>query len=71
MTGDYIEAVVASQFTCPLGLVRPPHKTVKTPTLRMKKLNWQKLPSNVVRGGCFWNNVAAALGVVYIAAFAS
>ncbi|KAM6311563.1 inverted formin-2 [Aegotheles albertisi] len=49
MTGDYVEVIVASQFSCPLGLGRPPRKTVKTPTLRMKKLNWQKLPSNVVR----------------------
>ncbi|XP_035182675.1 inverted formin-2 isoform X4 [Oxyura jamaicensis] len=46
MAGDHIEAVVASQFGCPLGSARPPRKTVKTPTLRMKKLNWQKLPSN-------------------------
>ncbi|XP_009994156.1 PREDICTED: adenylosuccinate synthetase isozyme 1 [Chaetura pelagica] len=49
MAGDHIEAVVASQFSCPLGSGRPPRKAVKTPTLRMKKLNWQKLPSNVVR----------------------
>jgi len=63
MAGDHIEAVVVSQVSCPLGLGRPPRKTVKTPTLRMKKLNWQKLPSNVVRGGCFWSKVTAALRV--------
>ena len=28
----------------------PSHRRVQPPTLRMKKLNWQKLPSTVVRG---------------------
>ncbi|XP_071601515.1 inverted formin-2-like [Heliangelus exortis] len=61
MTGDHIEAVVASQFSCPLGSGRPPHKTVKTPTLRMKKLNWQKLPSNVVREShSIWASVSSS-----------
>ncbi|XP_063189385.1 inverted formin-2 isoform X1 [Chroicocephalus ridibundus] len=59
--GDYIEAVVASQFSCPLGSGRPPPKTVKTPTLRMKKLNWQKLPSNVVREShSMWASVSSS-----------
>ncbi|XP_071413509.1 inverted formin-2-like [Pithys albifrons albifrons] len=61
MTGDHIEAVVASQFSCPLGSGRPPHKAVKTPTLRMKKLNWQKLPSNVVRDShSMWASVSSS-----------
>ncbi|KFO56181.1 Inverted formin-2, partial [Corvus brachyrhynchos] len=61
MTGDHIEAVVASQYSCPLGLGRPPPKTVKTPTLRMKKLNWQKLPSNVVREShSMWASVSSS-----------
>ncbi|XP_008940003.1 PREDICTED: inverted formin-2-like, partial [Merops nubicus] len=62
MAGDHIEAVVvASQFSCPLGSGRPPHKTVKTPTLRMKKLNWQKLPSNVVREShSMWASVSSS-----------
>ncbi|XP_027656608.2 inverted formin-2-like [Falco cherrug] len=61
MAGDHIEAVVASQFSCPLGLGRPPHKTMKTPTLRMKKLNWQKLPSNVVREShSMWASVSSS-----------
>ncbi|XP_061853862.1 inverted formin-2 isoform X2 [Colius striatus] len=61
MAGEHIEAVVASQFSCPLGSVRPPRKTVKTPTLRMKKLNWQKLPSNVVREGhSMWASVSSS-----------
>ncbi|XP_062351682.1 inverted formin-2-like [Cinclus cinclus] len=39
----------------------PPHKTVKTPTLRMKKLNWQKLPSNVVREShSMWASVSSS-----------
>ncbi|XP_007424012.2 inverted formin-2 isoform X2 [Python bivittatus] len=33
----------------PLSYAIPSPKRVKMPTLRMKKLNWQKLPSNVVR----------------------
>ncbi|XP_010181448.1 PREDICTED: inverted formin-2-like, partial [Mesitornis unicolor] len=58
---DHVEAVVAPQFSCPLGLARPPHKTVKTPTLRMKKLNWQKLPSNVVREShSMWASVSSS-----------
>ncbi|KAM6132983.1 inverted formin-2 [Phoenicopterus ruber ruber] len=62
MAGDQvIETVVASQFSCPLGSGRPPHKTVKTPTLRMKKLNWQKLPSNVVREShSMWASVSSS-----------
>nr|XP_013038476.2 inverted formin-2-like isoform X1 [Anser cygnoides] len=61
MAGDHIEAVVASQFGCPLGSARPPRKTVKTPTLRMKKLNWQKLPSNVVREShSMWASVSSS-----------
>ncbi|XP_076201679.1 inverted formin-2 isoform X2 [Aptenodytes patagonicus] len=59
--GDPTEAVVASQFSCPLGSDRPPWKTVKTPTLRMKKLNWQKLPSNVVREShSMWASVSSS-----------
>ncbi|XP_065491804.1 inverted formin-2 isoform X1 [Caloenas nicobarica] len=59
--GDHIEAVVASQVSCPLGFGRPPRKTVKTPTLRMKKLNWQKLPSNVVREShSMWASVSSS-----------
>ncbi|XP_075282830.1 inverted formin-2 isoform X2 [Opisthocomus hoazin] len=61
MAGDHIEAVVVSQLSCPLGLGRPPRKTVKTPTLRMKKLNWQKLPSNVVREShSMWASVSSS-----------
>ncbi|XP_009873820.1 PREDICTED: inverted formin-2-like, partial [Apaloderma vittatum] len=44
-----------------LGSGRPPRKTVKTPTLRMKKLNWQKLPSNVVREShSMWASVSSS-----------
>ncbi|KAM8807738.1 inverted formin-2 [Eudromia elegans] len=59
--GDQIEAVVAAQFSCPVGSVMPIRKTVKTPTLRMKKLNWQKLPSNVVREShSMWASVGSS-----------
>uniref|UniRef100_A0A2K6EN71 Inverted formin-2 n=2 Tax=Propithecus coquereli TaxID=379532 RepID=A0A2K6EN71_PROCO len=37
----------------------PSHRRVNPPTLRMKKLNWQKLPSNVAREG---SSMWAALG---------
>ncbi|XP_051477077.1 inverted formin-2-like [Apus apus] len=61
MAGDHVEAMVASQFSCPLGSGRPPRKAVKTPTLRMKKLNWQKLPSNVVREShSIWASVSSS-----------
>ncbi|KGL90328.1 Inverted formin-2, partial [Charadrius vociferus] len=54
-------APAPSQFSCPLGSGRPPRKTVKTPTLRMKKLNWQKLPSNVVREShSMWASVSSS-----------
>eukprot|EP00075_Anas_platyrhynchos_P024476 XP_027313729.1 inverted formin-2-like [Anas platyrhynchos] len=61
MAGEHIEAVVASQFGYPLGSARPPRKMVKTPTLKMKKLNWQKLPSNVVREShSMWASVSSS-----------
>ncbi|XP_053140453.1 inverted formin-2-like [Hemicordylus capensis] len=49
--GGYGEEIVVARVDFSLGCARPPpvHKRVKPPTLRMKKLNWQKLPSNVVR----------------------
>uniref|UniRef100_A0A8C3BB13 Inverted formin 2 n=1 Tax=Cairina moschata TaxID=8855 RepID=A0A8C3BB13_CAIMO len=61
VAGEHIEAVVASQFGCPLGSARPPRKMAKTPTLKMKKLNWQKLPSNVVREShSMWASVSSS-----------
>ncbi|KAM6464219.1 inverted formin-2 isoform 2-T2 [Liasis olivaceus] len=42
------EEIVPAQVN-PLSYLTPFPKRVKMPTLRMKKLNWQKLPSNVVR----------------------
>ncbi|XP_062433049.1 inverted formin-2 isoform X2 [Rhea pennata] len=59
--GDQIQAVVATQLSCQFGSSRPVRKTVKTPTLRMKKLNWQKLPSNVVREShSMWASVGSS-----------
>ncbi|XP_062974564.1 inverted formin-2-like [Elgaria multicarinata webbii] len=49
--GNVEEVMVAARVDFSLGHARPFHKRMKTPTLRMKKLNWQKLPSNVVREG--------------------
>nr|XP_034960876.1 inverted formin-2 isoform X4 [Zootoca vivipara] len=51
----------APNVSVPLEYGRPFHKRVKTPTLRMKKLNWQKLPSNVVREGhSMWASVTSS-----------
>uniref|UniRef100_K7GCF2 Inverted formin, FH2 and WH2 domain containing n=1 Tax=Pelodiscus sinensis TaxID=13735 RepID=K7GCF2_PELSI len=47
--GGNVEEIVVAHVDYALGYARPFQKKVKTPTLRMKKLNWQKLPSNVVR----------------------
>ncbi|XP_060118198.1 inverted formin-2 [Heteronotia binoei] len=49
--GADMEEMVVAQVNYSVGFARPFHKRVRTPTLRMKKLNWQKLPSNVVREG--------------------
>ncbi|XP_062037344.1 inverted formin-2 isoform X2 [Lepus europaeus] len=47
---DGVEEVVVSQVDHGLGSARvPSHRRVNPPTLRMKKLNWQKLPSSVAR----------------------
>ncbi|XP_070607427.1 inverted formin-2 isoform X2 [Erythrolamprus reginae] len=46
--GFNIEEIVPARANI-LGYSMPPPKRRKMPTLRMKKLNWQKLPSNVVR----------------------
>uniref|UniRef100_A0A803SKT7 Inverted formin 2 n=1 Tax=Anolis carolinensis TaxID=28377 RepID=A0A803SKT7_ANOCA len=51
LLGGNIEEVVVARVDYSLGCARPIHRRVKPPTLRMKKLNWQKLPSNVAREG--------------------
>ncbi|KAM9202998.1 inverted formin-2 isoform 2-T2 [Dugong dugon] len=45
-----VEEVIMSQVDHSLGSARVPrHRQVNPPTLRMKKLNWQKLPSSVAQ----------------------
>ncbi|XP_023364624.1 inverted formin-2 isoform X2 [Otolemur garnettii] len=45
-----VEEVIVAQVDHSLGSAWvPSHRRVNPPTLRMKKLNWQKLPSNVAR----------------------
>lgn len=45
-----VEEIIVAQVDYSLGSARvPSHRRVNPPTLRMKKLNWQKLPSNVAR----------------------
>ncbi|XP_063296031.1 inverted formin-2 isoform X2 [Pelobates fuscus] len=43
------DEVVVARFDFSLGCSRPACFKVNRPTLKMKKLNWQKLPSNVVK----------------------
>ncbi|XP_005285869.4 inverted formin-2 isoform X2 [Chrysemys picta bellii] len=58
--GGNVEEVVVAHVDYALGYARPFPKKVKTPTLRMKKLNWQKLPSNVVRESrSMWASVSS------------
>uniref|UniRef100_A0A8C5LKZ7 Inverted formin-2 n=2 Tax=Jaculus jaculus TaxID=51337 RepID=A0A8C5LKZ7_JACJA len=48
--GGGVEEVIMAQVDHGLGCAWvPSHRRVNPPTLRMKKLNWQKLPSNVAR----------------------
>ncbi|KAJ7345232.1 hypothetical protein JRQ81_001182 [Phrynocephalus forsythii] len=59
--GGNVEEVIVAQVDHALGCARPFHKRVKPPTLRMKKLNWQKLPSNVVKEGhSIWASVTSS-----------
>ncbi|XP_005410893.1 PREDICTED: inverted formin-2 isoform X1 [Chinchilla lanigera] len=45
-----VEEIIVAQVDHGLGSTWvPSHRRVNPPTLRMKKLNWQKLPSNVAR----------------------
>ncbi|XP_057344065.1 inverted formin-2 isoform X4 [Manis pentadactyla] len=45
-----MEEIIVAQVDHSLGSAWVPvHRRVNPPTLRMKKLNWQKLPSNVAR----------------------
>ncbi|XP_058018814.1 inverted formin-2 isoform X2 [Ahaetulla prasina] len=46
--GFNVEEIVPAKVNT-VSYTTPPPKRMKMPTLRMKKLNWQKLPSNVVR----------------------
>ncbi|XP_043373679.1 inverted formin-2 isoform X2 [Dermochelys coriacea] len=59
--GGNVEKVVVAHVDYALGYARPFPRKVKTPTLRMKKLNWQKLPSNVVREShSMWASVSSS-----------
>ncbi|XP_021566752.1 inverted formin-2 [Carlito syrichta] len=59
-TVDGVEEVIVARVDHSLGSVWvPSHRRVNPPTVRMKKLNWQKLPSNVAREG---SSMWASLG---------
>ncbi|KAG7461247.1 hypothetical protein MATL_G00208030 [Megalops atlanticus] len=53
--GGIVVAQSVQSLGCSYG---PPHKAGRCPTLRMKKLNWQKLPSRVVTdSSSMWTSV--------------
>ncbi|XP_070105462.1 inverted formin-2 isoform X4 [Equus caballus] len=56
-----MEEVIVAQVDHRLGSAWvPSHRRVNPPTLRMKKLNWQKLPSNVAReGNSMWASLSS------------
>ncbi|XP_058423831.1 inverted formin-2 isoform X1 [Diceros bicornis minor] len=58
---DGVEEVIVAQVDHGLGSAWvPSHRRVNPPTLRMKKLNWQKLPSNVARErSSMWSSLSS------------
>ncbi|KAM4852996.1 inverted formin-2 isoform 1-T1 [Thomomys bottae] len=61
-TAGHVEDIIVAQVDHSLGSAWvPSHLRVKPPTLRMKKLNWQKLPSNVAREhNSMWTTLSSA-----------
>ncbi|XP_065762926.1 inverted formin-2 isoform X2 [Muntiacus reevesi] len=55
-----VEEIIVAQVDSGLGSAWVPrHRRVNPPTLRMKKLNWQKLPSSVARGSSMWATLSS------------
>lgn len=56
-----VEEIIVAQVDSSLGSAWVPrHRRVNPPTLRMKKLNWQKLPSSVAReGSSMWATLSS------------
>ncbi|XP_066464242.1 inverted formin-2 isoform X2 [Eleutherodactylus coqui] len=56
--GGFGEEIVVAHVSY-LGYARPPYIKVNKPTLKMKKLNWQKLPPNVTKDGqSMWSSAS-------------
>ncbi|XP_040268407.1 inverted formin-2 isoform X2 [Bufo bufo] len=49
--GGFGEEIIVARVDYSLGYARPPFIKVNKPSLKMKKLNWQKLPPNVSKDG--------------------
>ncbi|KAM3918521.1 inverted formin-2 isoform 2-T3 [Leptodactylus fuscus] len=57
--GGFGEEIVVTHMSYSLGFARPPCIKVNKPSIKMKKLNWQKLPSNVAKDGhSMWASVS-------------
>ncbi|KAM5129237.1 inverted formin-2 isoform 2-T2 [Mantella aurantiaca] len=57
--GGFSEEVVVARVDYSLGSFRPACFKVNRPTIKMKKLNWQKLPPNVAKDGqSMWSSVS-------------
>ncbi|XP_075699955.1 inverted formin-2 isoform X2 [Rhinoderma darwinii] len=54
--GGFGEEEVFAQVGYSLGYARPPYIKVNKPSLKMKKLNWQKLPPNLTKGQSMWSS---------------
>ncbi|KAM4662587.1 inverted formin-2 isoform 2-T2 [Discoglossus pictus] len=55
------DEIVVARTGFSLGSLRPPCFKVNRPSLKMKKLNWQKIPPNVIKDG---NSMWASVGSV-------
>ncbi|PIO29296.1 hypothetical protein AB205_0107280, partial [Aquarana catesbeiana] len=61
LPGGFSGEVVVARVDFSLGSFKPPCFKVNRPTIKMKKLNWQKLPSNVAKDGqSMWSSVSSS-----------
>lgn len=57
--GGFGEEIVVAHVGYSLGYARLPYIKVNKPSLKMKKLNWQKLPPNVTKDGqSMWSSAS-------------
>ncbi|XP_077322934.1 inverted formin-2 isoform X2 [Lithobates pipiens] len=59
--GGFSDEVVVARVDYTLGSFKPACFKVNRPTIKMKKLNWQKLPPNVAKDGqSMWSSVSSS-----------